>query len=212
MGHPIDSYFLMNKRGFLGTAAVAATLPIAVRAAATAQPGPALRGPALRGPALLTVTGAIARSNRGPFDPALDQMMHKQGLRFSKAWTFDHAALMQLAPQTIRPTLEYDARAHQLRGPLLLDVLAQAGARVGDNTTLVLRAVDGYNVELSGLQARTRRVIVATHLDGNPMPLGGLGPLWAVYDADRVPQMAALPLAQRFAACPWALYHVEVRT
>lgn len=210
MGHPIDTYFLMNKRAFLGTAAAAATLPLAVRAA-PAERGPALRGPALRGPALLTVTGAIPRSNRGPFDPALDQMMHKQGLRFSQAWTFDHAALMQLAPQTIRPTLEYDARPHQLRGPLLLDVLAQAGARIADSTTLVLRAVDGYNVELSGLQARTRRVIVATHLDGNPMPLGGLGPLWTVHDADRIPALA-LPLAQRFAACPWALYHVEVRT
>jgi hypothetical protein len=47
-------------------------------------------------------------------------------------------------------------------------------------------------------------------VDGKPMPLGGLGPLWAVYDADRVPEMAAKPLAQRFAACPWALYHIDV--
>jgi hypothetical protein len=191
----------MNKRQFLGTAAVAGALPIAGHAAQ----------PSARGPALLTVTGAIAKTNRGPLDPVLDQMMHKQGLAFSKAWTFDYAALLQLAPQTIRPTLEYDAKPHTLRGPLLLDVLAQAGAKVGDKTVLVLRAVDGYNVELSGAQARARRVIVATHIDGNPMPLGGLGPLWAVYDADRVPEMAVLPLPQRFAACPWALYHVEVR-
>jgi hypothetical protein len=48
-------------------------------------------------------------------------------------------------------------------------------------------------------------------VDGKPMPLGGLGPLWAVYDADRVPEMAAQALAQRFAACPWALYHIEVK-
>jgi hypothetical protein len=43
------------------------------------------------------------------------------------------------------------------------------------------------------------------------MPLGGLGPLWAVYDADRVPEMAGKPLPERFNACPWALYHVEVQ-
>jgi hypothetical protein len=190
----------MNKRQFLGAAAAGA-FPIVGHAAE----------PSGRGPALLTVTGAIAKTNRGPLDPVLDQMMHKQGLAFSKAWAFDYAALLQLAPQTIRPTLEYDAKPHTLRGPLLLDVLAQAGAWVGDRTVLVLRAVDGYNVELTGAQARARRVIVATHIDGSPMPLGGLGPLWAVYDADRVPEMAALPLAQRFAACPWALYHVEVR-
>jgi len=196
----------MNKRQFLGTAAIAGALPIGGQAAQSTAAGPASRGPTL-----LTVTGAIAAGNRGPFDPVLDQMMHKQGVSFSKAYAFDHPALLQLAPQTIRPTLEYDAKPHTLRGPLLLDVLARAGARVGDKTILVLRAVDGYNVELTGAQARARRVIVATHIDGGPMPLGGLGPVWAVIDADRIPEMAALPLAQRFAACPWALYHVEVR-
>jgi hypothetical protein len=93
---------------------------------------------------------------------------------------------------------------------LLTEVLARAGAKLEDKTVLVLRAVDGYNVELPLAQARARRFIVATHVDGKPMPLGGLGPLWAVYDADRVPEMAARPLAQRFAACPWALYHIDV--
>jgi len=192
----------MKKRQFLGAAAAAGALPLAAQAAIT---------PAARSPALLTVTGAIARGNRGPLDPALDQMMHKHGVSFTKAWAFDYPALLDLAPQTIRPTLEYDAKPHTLRGPLLLDVAARAGASVNDKTVFVLRAVDGYNVEVTAAQARARRVIVATHIDGNPMPLGGLGPLWAVYDADHVREMAALPLAQRFASCPWGLYHVEVR-
>jgi hypothetical protein len=193
----------MNKRQFLGAAAAAGAFPLAGQAASL----PAL--PA--GPALLTVTGAISRTNRGPFDPVLDQMMHKHGVGFRKAYAFDDAALRALPALTIRPTLEYDSKAHALRGPLLLDVLAQAGATLTDKTVLVLRAVDGYNVELPLAQARARRFIAATHVDGKPMPLGGLGPLWAVYDADRVPEMAAQALAQRFAACPWALYHIEVR-
>ena len=138
--------------------------------------------------------------------------MHKHQVTFTKAWAFDYASLLALAPQTIRPTLEYDGKPHRLRGPLLVDVLAHAGATLNDRSVLVLRAVDGYNVELPVAQARTRRIIVATHIDDNPMPLGGLGPLWAVYDADRVPEMAALPLAQRFSACPWALYHVDVKS
>ncbi|WP_371764125.1 molybdopterin-dependent oxidoreductase [Massilia sp.] len=191
----------MNKRQFLGAAAVAGALPIAGHAAQ----------PSGRGPTLLTITGDIAHSNRGPLDPALDQMMHKHQVTFAKAWAFDYASLLALPPVTIRPTLEYDGKPHTLRGPLLTDVLARAGATVGARTILVLRAVDGYNVELPVAQARARRFIVATHIDGNPIPLGGLGPLWAVYDADRVAEMAALPLPQRFAACPWALYHVEVK-
>jgi hypothetical protein len=198
---PSTRHFLMNKRQFLGTAAVAGAFPIVAQATS----------PAERGPALLTVTGDIARSNRGPLDPALDQMMHKHQVTFTKAWAFDYPSLMALPQQTIRPTLEYDRKPHTLRGPLLTDVLARAGATLHDKGTLVLRAVDGYNVELPVAQARARRFIVATHVDGNPMPLGGLGPLWAVYDADRVPEVAALPLPQRFAACPWALYHVDVK-
>jgi len=198
---PSTRHFLMNKRQFLGTAAVAGAFPI------VAQATP----PAERGPALLTVTGDIARSNRGPLDPALDQMMHKHQVTFTKAWAFDYPSLMALPQQTIRPTLEYDRKPHTLRGPLLTDVLARAGATLHDKGILVLRAVDGYNVELPVAQARARRFIVATHVDGTPMPLGGLGPLWAVYDADRVPEMAALPLPQRFSACPWALYHVDVK-
>jgi hypothetical protein len=27
---------------------------------------------------------------------------------------------------------------------------------------------------------------------------------------DRFPEMAAKPVAERFGACPWALYHIEV--
>lgn len=195
----------MNKRQFLGAAAAAGALPLAGHAAGASRPAPPI------GPALLTVTGSIAQANRGPFDPALDQMMHKHGVNFRKAYVFDDAALRALPALTIRPTLEYDGKPHALRGPLLVDVLARAGATLGDKTVLVLRAVDGYNVELPLAQARARRFIAATHVDGKPMPLGGLGPLWAVYDADRVPEMAKLLLGQRFAACPWALYHIEVR-
>ena len=187
----------MNKRQFLGAATLAGSLPAL-----------AIAKPAAAGPALLTVTGALARSNRGPFDPMRDQMMHKQKLSFDKAFAFDFAALERLPAVEIHPTLEYDGKVHALRGPRLLDLLAAAGA--GNGARLALRAVDGYAAALTVSQARAMGMIVATHLDGQPMALGGLGPLWAVYDADRFPGAAAKPLAERFAGCPWALYHIEV--
>ena len=59
--------------------------------------------------------------------------------------------------------------------------------------------------------ARSQRYMLATELDGAAMALGGLGPLWAVVDADRVPDLAARPLAERFGECPWGLYHIEVQ-
>jgi len=191
----------MKKRDFLAALAAAGALPASA---------PAMAATAARGPALLTVTGAITRANRGPFDPVADQMMHKQKLTFDKAWTFDFAALTKLPSVTIRPTLEYDGKVHTLTGPLLTDVLKAAGVTLGNGQRIALRAVDGYAAAITGEQVRARRYIVATHLNGQPMALGGLGPLWALYDADRLPEMAARALAERFSGCPWALYHIEV--
>jgi hypothetical protein len=193
----------MNKRDFLAAASLAGILPAATAAQAA--------GTASKGPALLTLTGAIARSNRGPLDPALDQMMVKHGVQFTKAYEFDSAALRRLPAVTIRPTLEYDGKPHALSGPLLESVLHAAGVAPEAAVQLGLRAVDGYNVSLSLADARSYRMIVATTIDGRQLGLGGLGPQWAVYDADRVAPFKDKPLKERFALCPWGLYQVDVR-
>jgi hypothetical protein len=143
-------------------------------------------------------------------DPALDQLMAKQQVQFTQGHSFDFAALTRLPGRSIRPTLEYDAQPHRLRGPLLTDVLQAAGAPTDASTALALRALDGYTARVTLGEARRLGLIVATHLDGRPMALGGLGPLWAVLDADRIPELAAKPLAERFALCPWGLYHIGV--
>lgn len=201
----------MRKRQFLnilaGGGIAGAALP-GLASAAKPRPRP---GPASAGPALLTVTGAISKPNRGSFDPLRDQMMAKQKLGFDKAHAFDFAALGRLPAVTIRPTLEYDGKVHTLRGPTLADVVQAAGADMRGGATLVLRAIDGYAVSVPLAQARAQRFLVATHLDGATMALGGLGPLWAIYDADRLPELASKPLAERFGNCPWGLYHIEVQ-
>ncbi|MBI3546445.1 MAG: molybdopterin-dependent oxidoreductase [Gammaproteobacteria bacterium] len=193
----------MDKRQFLMlSAGGVAALPFLASASAIDA--------ASRGPALLTVSGAIGRGNRGALDPALDQMMHKQNVQFDRAYTFDFAGISALPAVTIAPTLEYDLKQHALRGPLLSDIVAAVHAPAAAHQ-LLLRAVDGYAVVITLADAHKYRFIVATHLDGKPMPLGGLGPLWAVYDADRFAEMSAKPVNQRFGLCPWALYHIEVQ-
>jgi len=164
-----------------------------------------------RGPALLTVSGHIAAGNRGPLDPALDQLMKKHGVEFTRAYSFDFAALGALPATAIAPTLEYDNRQHRLTGPLLSRVLRAAGAQTNETTRLLLRAIDGYTALVPLAEVDRFRFIVATHLDGQPIPLGGLGPLWAVYEPDAFPEMASKPASERFALCPWGLYHVEVQ-
>ena len=193
---------MIDKRRFLLGSAFAAAAPPALAAGTSSSRS---------GPGLLTVAGAIARSNRGPLDPALDQLMVKHGRTFDKAWEFDAAMLARLPAVTIQPTLEYDAKPHKLSGPLLVSVLGAAGVSAAAAVTLTLRAIDGYAVAVSLADASRYRMIVATTIDGAPMSLGGLGPLWAVYDADRLPDFADKPLKQRFALSPWGLYYIDVK-
>jgi len=192
----------MNKRDFITGTAIAGVVSVRPLSAATVG---------ARNPGLLTVSGAIGKSNRGRLDPALDQMMVKHGIQFAKAFVFDAPALNGLPSITIKPTLEYDSRVHSLSGPLLATVLEAAGVKPGRPVTLGLRAVDGYNVSLSLTDARSYRMIVATHIDDQPLALGGLGPQWAVYEADTLAPFRDKPLKERFALCPWALYHIDVK-
>jgi hypothetical protein len=193
----------MDKRNFLAAAALGG---VALSPLVQAAPG------ASRSPVLLTVSGAIGKGNRGPVDPVLDQMMVKQKVAFTKAHTFEFEELAAMPRTTIKPTLEYDNKRHTLAGPLLADVLRAAGVKAGDGLRLSMRAVDGYSPVISLADAQRLRFIVATHLDGKPLPVGGLGPLWAVYEPDRFPEAAAKPVSERFALCPWGLYHIDVQS
>ena len=198
----------MNKRDLLRLAATGAAASLG----ATALVSHAQNAPkAVAGPVLLTVGGRIGAGNRGPTDHALDQMMVKQKLSFGRAQVFDFAALAALPAVAIDPTLESDSKPHSLRVPLLVDVVKASGAKLSEKTALLVRVVDGYGVLISASEAINRRFIVATHLDGRPMTLGGLGPLWTVYDADKFPDMASKPLSERFGLCPRATYYIEVR-
>lgn len=196
----------MNKRHF-----VAAGMGLAGLWTAAGSSHAAPKAKSVAGPALLTISGAIAKTNRGALDPAIDQMMGKHGIQFANAYALDAAALQRMPAVTIQPTLEYDSKPHTLKGPLLTTVLAAAGVAEGSPVQLVLRAVDGYNVTVSMADVQAWRMIVATHVDGQPMALGGLGPQWAVYDADKLPAFKDKPVKERFGQCPWGLYHIEVK-
>ncbi len=191
----------MKKRRFLLTTALTAAgmLPATSRAVADAG-----------GPVLLTVGGSITRGNRGPHDSTRDQLLVRHGVRFSNALALDSRTLHSLPKVEIRPTLEYDNQQHKLSGPLLAAVLAEAGIAAGSSALIGLRAIDGYNVAISLTEIESYRMIIATHMDDRPLSLGGLGPHWAVYDADSLPAFKDKPVKERFALCPWGLYYIDV--
>ena len=201
----------MNKRTFLVRgAALLAAWPVA--AVARKKPAAAPPPPVVPGPTLLTMSGAITRSNRGATDPAQEPLFARQAIHFDKAWALSFADLTRMPANELHATLPFDGKLHTLRGPYLAQVLATAGAATRDNTRVVLHGLDGTPVSLSLGGLRQYRFIVATHMDGQPLALGGLGPLWAMYAADQFADKTAKPLAERYLDCPWGLYHIEVQT
>jgi hypothetical protein len=196
----------MNKRQF-----IANSMRVVLGAAgASALSGQAASDRPADTQVILTVTGAISQTNRGKFDVMLDQLMHKHAIHFDRAFQFALADLEKLPAVTINPTMEYDTRAHALRGPRLLDVLNAAGINKTKATKIIFHGVDGYSPEVTFDQAQKYNFILATHIDGEPQHIGGFGPLFAIYDADHIPEFAQKPLNQRFAACAWGLYCIEV--
>lgn len=194
----------MNKRQFLTSAGA---LSAAVSPAFGAKREHAECAPS---PVVLTISGTIKHSNRGALDPAFDQLLAKHQVKFSQAYGVDLPLLASMKTVTIHPTLEYDAHLHTLSGPLLTDVLTHVGAPDAGDTQIVMHAVDGYAVMTTLDKVREYRFIVATQMDGKPLALGGVGPLWAIFDADRIPELAAKPLKDRFELSPWGLYHMQI--
>ena len=136
--------------------------------------------------------------------------MVRHGVKFSNARAFDSETLQRLPSIEIRPTLEYDNKQHKLSGPLLTTVLSEAGVAAGSPVRIGLRAIDGYNAVISMAEIESYRMIIATHADDQPLALGGLGPQWAVYDADVLPAFKDKPVRDRFALCPWGLYYIDI--
>ncbi|HYS67944.1 MAG TPA: molybdopterin-dependent oxidoreductase [Paraburkholderia sp.] len=195
----------MNKRQFLTSAAV-----LGASAAPAFGSKRARDEASAASPVILTISGAIKRHNRGALDPAFDQLLAKHQVKFSEAYNVDLPLLAGMPAVTIKPTTEYDSRQHALSGPLLTTLLEHVGTPGAGGTRILLHAVDGYAVMTTLDTVRAYRFIVATHMDGKPLPLGGMGPLWATYDADHIPELSGKPLKERFELSPWGLYHVQV--
>jgi hypothetical protein len=195
----------MNKRQFLSSAAL-----LSAAAAPAFASKPKRHEACAASPVVLTITGAIKRHNRGALDPAFDQLLAKHQVKFSEAYGVDFPLLAGMPAVTIKPTTEYDSRQHTLSGPLLTDVLEHVGAPAAGSTQIVMHAVDGYAIMTTLDKVRAYRFIVATQMDGKPLPLGGVGPLWATYDADNIPELSNKPLKDRFELSPWGLYHLQV--
>jgi hypothetical protein len=140
-----------------------------------------------KGKVVLTIDGQISRTNapqRADFD--LDML----------------AALPQ---HVIRTHTPWHKGLQTFTGPLLRDVLAQAGA---SGQHLLAVALNDYRVELPMDDVKTFEVVLARLHNGEPMRVRDLGPLFIVYPFDSDERLRSDPYYRRSA---WQLRSLTVR-
>ena len=93
---------------------------------------------------LLTVSGTIGESNRGPLDPKKDSLLALNKIEFNKAFAFDRPTLLSLeqGTVTVQPR-EFDKPA-TFKGPLLREVLGHIEAAKLKITVVAINGFSGW--------------------------------------------------------------------
>ena len=126
---------------------------------------------------LLTVSGTIGESNRGPLDPKKDSLLALNKIEFNKAFAFDRPTLLSLeqGTVTVQPR-EFDKPA-TFKGPLLHEVLGHIEAA---KLKVTVVAINGFSGWLSPEDIDRSDWILAIEADGVPLGIGQQGPLWLI--------------------------------
>jgi hypothetical protein len=129
---------------------------------------------------VLTVSGMIGKTNRGPLDAKRDSLLALQKVDFKEAFAFDRATLLSLprGTVTVQPR-EFDKPA-TFSGPLLREVLGYLEA-AQVKTTFV--AVNGYTGWLNPDDIKSSDWILALSAEGGAAWSGSARPHMAAQHA-----------------------------
>lgn len=139
---------------------------------------------------MLTIAGDIDHTNRGAVSEFEDAYFTANGIEFDKAATFDLGMLNHFKKHSFN--VKYPKwpvkESQKVTGVLLKDVLESIGAK---GKTVNITALDGYSAKIDLADLEKYPVILATHLNGKPIGLGGRGPLWVVYPWNAFPELSS---------------------
>lgn len=155
-------------------------------------------------PDVLTLTGKVGTTNRGPLDPFRDAYLAHKDVKFEKAFALTRPALAALPQKTITARAEDWPAAVTLSGPSLEDVLKAAG--VAPDATVAVTALDGYTVTLTPKDRTGKAWVLAIAADGKALSIGGRGPVWLIHDTG-----GATVSTDVEANWGWAAYLIEVQ-
>jgi hypothetical protein len=145
--------------------------------------GPVFAGAlaAPKGKVVLTISGKIGESNS------------PQGAQF------DMAMIEKLPQQKFTTLTPWEKEPVQFTGPLLRDVLAAVKAQ---GTVIKAMALNDYQSSIPVEDAMKFDMVMATKMNGKPIPVKTKGPLFIVYPFDSKPELRSAVYYER---SPWQL-------
>jgi len=152
---------------------------------------------------VLTVSGLIGKTNRGPLDQKRDSLLALQKVDFKSAFAFDRATLLGLKQGTVTVKTDEFAAPATFSGPLLREVLGFIEAA---KVKVTLVALNGYEGWLSPEDIDTSVWILALSADGVPLGLGQQGPIWLLNT--RAPNFK--PDDAHHGHWVWAIFYMKV--
>jgi hypothetical protein len=150
------------------------------------------------------VTGAIGNSNRGPVDDFKDAFLAHKNVRFDRAYEFTRASLAALGERELTVKRAPWPKPVVVRGPTFRDVMKAVKA---EGSTVLLQALDGYESTFSVDALKSGDVILALEADGEPLSIGGMGPLWLVFPPGVVPGDDRTSDA----GLAWSVFHITLK-
>ena len=132
-------------------------------------------------PVVLTVTGNVAKPNRGPLDPFEDAVFSHMDIKFEKGFTYTLSELEALPQRTVKVRYPDWPREVSATGPAISEVLKVASA---EGKKILVQAIDGYAPEFTAEDIARDKMILALSADGKALGFGGRGPLWLLGPPD----------------------------
>lgn len=190
----------MGRRGMLGLALGAVMLAGLV---AIGSPDPVL-GNEPSETTILTVAGEVRNPNRGPYDPDNDKFFGYSDVAFKAAVAFDYDTLARLDMVSLRADFPKNGPEHLFEGPTLAAVLEAAGAT---GKTAVLKALDGYQIEVPVSDLLRSGAVLALKRDGKPLGIGDYGPVQLVFPRSERPELKEMSDDHWI----WSVFLIELR-
>jgi hypothetical protein len=138
------------------------------------------------GPPILKVTGSIKQFNQ------------------TGSASFDRAMLLKLKGRVATMKTPWSEGETTFAGPLLSEILKEIGA---SGTTLVVKALNDYSVEIPISDATDFQTILAMSKDGKMMSVRENGPLFLIYPFDKKPELYN---EKYFSRSVWQIREIEV--